>query len=236
MGAESLRIDPDEPLHHRPPSRPDLNAHPRVKICGVTRRDQALESAQLGADFIGVNFWPRSKRFTPPSDAAWLTTLPETTTRVGVFVNPSIKEIETVAAANLVSVFQLHGDETPEFCAALDDLGLKVVKAFQVRDEASLPRIADYALNDILLDAFHERERGGTGDTFPWALALRFKELFPQRRLWLAGGLTAENVAGAVRRVQPFAVDVASGVEDGVPGVKNMDKVAAFIRAARARG
>lgn len=206
-----------------------------MKICGITLQDQARQSAALGADFIGVNFWQRSKRFTPPSNAAWLTSLPETTTRVGVFVNPSMKEIETVAAAALVSVFQLHGDETPEFCASLDDLGLKVIKAVQVRDEASLARIADCSVDDILLDAFHPQERGGTGDTFPWALALRFKELFPQRRLWLAGGLTPENVAEAVRRVQPFAVDVASGVEDATPGVKNMEKVAEFIRVAKQR-
>jgi len=210
-----------------------LNAHPRVKICGITRQDQALQTAELGADFIGVNFWPRSKRFTTPSSAAWLTRLPEITTRVGVFVNPLMQEIETVAAANLVSVFQLHGDETPEFCDVLEDLGLKVIKAIQARDEASLERIADYSVNDILLDAFHPQARGGTGETFPWALALRFKELFPARRLWLAGGLTPENVALAVREVRPFAVDVASGVEDAMPGVKNMGKVSDFIRAAR---
>lgn len=210
-----------------------MNAHPRVKICGITRQDQALQTAELGADFIGVNFWPRSKRFTTPSSAAWLTRLPEITTRVGVFVNPLMQEIETVAAANLVSVFQLHGDETPEFCDVLEDLGLKVIKAIQARDEASLERIADYSVNDILLDAFHPQARGGTGETFPWALALRFKELFPARRLWLAGGLTPENVALAVREVRPFAVDVASGVEDAMPGVKNMGKVSDFIRAAR---
>ena len=108
-------------------------------------------------------------------------------------------------------------------------------RGWPVRDEASLALIAGYPVNDILLDAFHPQARGGTGDTFPWALALRFKELFPQRRLWLAGGLTPENVALAVREVQPFAVDVASGVEDAAPGVKNMEKVAGFIRAAKHR-
>lgn len=210
-----------------------MNARPRVKICGITRQDQARQTAALAADFIGINFWPQSKRFVPPSSAGWLTQLPGATTRVGVFVNPSIGEIESVAAAGLVSVFQLHGDETPDFCATLGDLGLKVVKAVQVRDEASVARIADYSVNDILLDAYHPQARGGTGDTFPWALALRFKELFPERRLWLAGGLTPENVAEAVRAVHPFAVDVASGVEDSTPGVKSMTKVAEFLREAR---
>ena len=210
-----------------------MNTEPRVKICGITRQDQARQIAALGADFIGINFWPRSKRFVSPSDAAWLTGLPETTTRVGVFVDPSMEEIETVAAADLVSVFQLHGDESPGFCAALGDLGLKIIKAVQVRDETSLARIADWSVNDILLDACHPQARGGTGDTFPWALAIRFKELFPGRRLWLAGGLTPGNVTDAVQRVRPFAVDVASGVEDATPGVKNMEKVAKFIGAAK---
>ncbi len=210
-----------------------MNANPRVKICGITRPDRARETVVLHADFIGINFWPQSKRYVPPSDAAWLTTLPDSTVRVGVFVNPSMQEIETVAAAGLVSVFQLHGDETPGFCAALEDLGLKVIKAVQVRDEASLARIAGFPVTDILLDAYHPLARGGTGEAFPWALALRFKEIFPDRRLWLAGGLTPDNVALAVREVAPFAVDVSSGVEDGTPGVKDMNKVAEFIREAK---
>ncbi len=210
-----------------------MNAKTRVKICGITRQDQAQQTVALGADFIGINFWPQSKRFAPPADATWLTGLGASVTRVGVFVNPIMHEIETVAAASLVSVYQLHGDETPEFCNALDDLGLKVIKAIQVRDEASLARIADYPMADILLDAFHPQARGGTGESFPWALALRFKELFPDRRLWLAGGLSPDNVAEAVRQVQPFAVDVSSGVESGTPGVKDMARVANFIKAAK---
>ena len=94
--------------------------------------------------------------------------------------------------------------------------------------------VVDFPVEDILLDACSPDDRGGSGKTFPWALALRFKEKFPERRLWLAGGLTPENVAEAVRVVQPFAVDVASGVEDEAPGVKNLDKVAKFIARAKA--
>ncbi len=204
-----------------------------VKICGITQPDQAQRTAVLGADFIGINFWPQSKRFVAPTNATWLTGLPETATRVGVLVNPSMEEIEAVAAGGLVSVIQLHGDETPAFCDSLEDMGIKVIKAFQVRDTLSLERIADYTVNDILLDAYHPQARGGTGDTFSWSLALRFKELYPERRLWLAGGLTPENVTEAVQQVQPFAVDVASSVEDAMPGIKNMGKVAEFIRAAK---
>lgn len=203
-----------------------------AKICGITQPDQARRTAELGADLVGINFWRMSKRYVAPSNAGWLTGLPLTTARVGVFVNPTMAEIEAVAADDLVSLFQLHGDETPAFCASLENLGLKVIKAIQVRDPLSLEHIADYTVNDILLDAYHPQARGGTGDTFPWALALRFKELYPGRRLWLAGGLTPDNVAEAVRQVQPYAVDVASGVEDDIPGVKNMTKVEKFIRAA----
>ncbi len=204
-----------------------------VKICGITQPDQARQTAALGADFIGINFWPQSKRYISPSNAGWLTRLPDSTARVGVLVNPSLEEIEAISAGGLVSLIQLHGDETPAFCASLENIGLKIIKAIQVRDHLSLERIADFPVNDILLDAYHPQARGGTGDTFSWALALRFKELYPQRRLWLAGGLTPENVAEAVRRVQPFAVDVASGVEDSTPGVKNMAKIEKFIRAAQ---
>ncbi|MCE9519957.1 MAG: phosphoribosylanthranilate isomerase [Verrucomicrobia bacterium] len=204
-----------------------------VKICGITQPDQAQQTAALGADFIGINFWPQSKRYVAPSNAAWLKELPATITRVGVLVNPSMEEIETIAGSGLVSIYQLHGDETPAFCTDMEDLGLKVVKAIQVRDDLSLERIADYSVNDILLDAYHPQARGGTGDTFAWALALRFKELYPQRHLWLAGGLTPENVVEAVQQVQPYAVDVASGVEDKLPGIKNMEKVAKFICAAK---
>jgi phosphoribosylanthranilate isomerase len=208
---------------------------PLVKICGLTRPDQARETMALGADFIGINFWPQSRRFVRPSDAGWLTDLPETASRVGVFVNPSQDEVEEIAGADLVSIFQLHGDESPAFCTALEELGFKVIKAFQVRDETSLARIADYGVTDILLDAYHPQARGGIGETFPWRLATRFKERYPDRRLWLAGGLNPDNVAEAIREVHPFAVDVANGVENGRPGMKNLIMVEEFIKAAKGR-
>lgn len=214
-----------------------MNSEPLVKICGVTRLEQARQIAALGADFIGINLWPQSKRYLPLAKAVeWRDQLPSDVPLVAVMVNPSREEFSAARDAGLFSFIQLHGDETPAFCAALVAEGLSIIKAFQVRDEASLPRIADFALPDILLDAYHPHERGGLGATFPWDLALRFKDLFPERRLWLAGGLTPENVGDAARGVHPFALDVASGVEDDVPGVKNLEKVTQFIERAKGPG
>ncbi len=209
---------------------------PLVKICGVTQQDQAGQIAALGADLIGVNFWPQSKRYLPPANALWLADLPHSIQVVGVFVNPDPFELEELAESGLVSMFQLHGDESPDFCERLIGRGLKIIKAVQVRDADSLKRIADYPVTDILLDAYHPGQRGGIGETFPWRLALEFKALYPERRLWLAGGLTPENVIEAMKGVQPYAVDVASGVEDATPGVKNLEKVARFIQGARIPG
>jgi phosphoribosylanthranilate isomerase len=153
-----------------------------------------------------------------------------------VFVNPDHAYVNEAVSTGLLSHVQLHGDESPEFCAELAERGARVLKAFQVRDEASLDAIEKYAVNDILLDAYHPQERGGIGETFPWALALAFKRKYAERKLWLAGGLTSVNVGEAVRGVRPHVVDVASGVEAGAAGVKDMEKVARFIREARRTG
>ena len=205
----------------------------RVKICGVTQPAQAHEIAALGADFIGLNFWPGSRRFLPLEKAAELRGLPSTTQLVGVFFDADSAYLQEAVQAAGLAMVQLHGRETPDQCAALASKGLRVIKAIQVRDEATLEAIADYAVKDILLDAWHPQAPGGTGEAFPWELALAFKRRYADRSLWLAGGLTPENVALAARGTRPYAVDVASGVEDQTPGVKNLDKVAAFIRAAK---
>jgi phosphoribosylanthranilate isomerase len=204
-----------------------------IKICGVTQPDQAREIAAMGADFIGINFWPKSKRYLPLAAASWLAEVPRTSRLVGVFVNPDLSYLKEVVELNVLSALQLHGDETPEFCAEAQLLGLPVIKAFQVQDEAMLAPISQHPLQDILLDAYHPQERGGLGHTFPWELATLFQQRHPHHRLYLAGGLTPENVATAVSGLHPYAVDVASGVESGTPGVKDLAKVQAFINAVR---
>lgn len=212
----------------------ELRTRCRVKICGITRRDQALAVAELGADYLGINLWPQSKRYLALEKAvAWMRDVPPGTELIGVFVNPDPGYVQEAIATGLLSHIQLHGDETPEFCAALVERGVRVLKAIQVRDEASLDAIDAFPVQDVLLDAYHPQARGGIGETFPWALALAFKQRYADRSLWLAGGLTPDNVADAVQGVRPQAVDVASGVESGTPGVKDLEKVARFIRAAR---
>lgn len=212
----------------------ELQTTRRVKICGVTQREQALAIADLGADFIGINFWPQSKRYLPLDKAVtWMRELPPATRIVGVFVNPDPAYLDEAASSGCLARIQLHGDESPDFCMPLVARGLQIIKAFQVREEASLDVIADYPVSDILLDAYHPNERGGIGETFPWSLALAFKRKFANRSLWLAGGLTPDNVADAVRGVRPYAVDVASGVEASTPGVKDLQRVEQFIRRAK---
>jgi phosphoribosylanthranilate isomerase len=206
---------------------------PLVKICGLTLRDQAENCAELGADFIGLNFWPSSKRYLDPAQADWVKALPESLKKVGVFVNATSAQImETVERLGL-NFAQLHGDESPDFCEQLLEAGVPIIKAFQVRDETTMDLIADYPATHTLLDAYHPHERGGIGESFPWDLARRFSSRFPDRQLILAGGLTPENIASAVSGTHPYAVDVASGVESGTPGIKDMQKVSHFISRAK---
>ena len=206
---------------------------PLVKICGLTQQEQAEECVELGADLIGLNFWPLSKRYLDPARAEWVNQLPSSLSKVGVFVNASSAQIiETVERFGL-HFAQLHGDETPEFCAQLLAAGVPIIKAFQVRDETTMDLIADYPATHTPLDAYHPHERGGIGESFPWDLARRFSARFPDRRLILAGGLTSENIESAVSGTHPYAVDVASGVESGSPGIKDMQKVALFISRAK---
>jgi phosphoribosylanthranilate isomerase len=198
---------------------------PRVKICGVTRLEDALQAARLGADALGFNFWPGSKRFLAPAAARSIVErLPPFVTPVGVFVNQPEAEIRRAAEESGVRVLQLHGDEPPELCARLP---LPVVKAVRVGGALPLDALRAYPVAAFLLDA-PSAGYGGSGATFDWSLAEGVAGLGP---LILAGGLTPENVAAAVRRVRPYAVDVASGVESA-PGVKDVSKMTRFIAAA----
>lgn len=207
---------------------PPPRAPSRVKICGVTRLEDALEAVRLGADALGFNFWPRSRRYLPPAAArAIVRALPPLVTAVGVLVDPSREEALAAAEASGVQVLQLHGDEPAALCAALP---LPVLKGIRVRDEGSLALLDRYAgaVAGFLLDA-DSAGYGGSGQAFDWALAARAAAARP---IVLAGGLTPANVAAAVRAVGPWAVDVASGVESA-PGVKDHDLMSRFIRAAK---
>ncbi len=204
----------------------------RVKICGITNLADAQHAADCGADAIGFNFYPGSKRYISPALAAAIV---ERVTmhveKVGVFVNASVEEIVEIEEAVQFDTVQLHGDETPEFIEALrSESDATIIKAIRIGPDFDPNEVLKYKADAILLDAFSKDERGGTGETFDWAIASHLVELVDQ--VYLAGGLTPKNVAEAIRVVDPYAVDVASGVEAS-PGMKNRNKLAAFIKAAK---
>lgn len=200
----------------------------RVKVCGITRLEDALAAVRLGADALGFNFWPGSRRFLPPGKAREIVrALPPLVTTVGVFVDPSQEEAASAAALSGIQVIQLHGDEPPALCRALQ---LPVVKGIRVAGPESLDALDAYpGVAGFLLDAASPGY-GGSGRTFDWSLA---RAAAARATVLLAGGLTPANVGEAVRAVRPYAVDVASGVESA-PGVKDHALMARFIAAARA--
>lgn len=206
-----------------------------VKICGITRGDEAAAIVAAGADAIGINFWPGSKRFIAPADAApWLRELAGAVPRVAVTVNASDDELRALRESGAVDWMQLHGDETPDRVRSLTREGLPVFKAMGVRDPATLETAAAFDSPTLLLDAYAPGAYGGSGATMDWALGAEAVRRWPGRQIVLAGGLAPENVAAAVRQVRPAAVDVASGVESS-PGRKDLEKVRAFIEAVRNR-
>jgi len=208
----------------------------RVKICGVTNRADAETAIEFGADALGFNFYPGSKRFIElEKEAAWIRKLPPFVTKVAVMVNPTFAEAERVLALPFIDALQLHGREEADFCAQVARLGRQFFKAIAVRDAASLENVERFCTPHILLDAFSPTAFGGTGKQIDLDLAAQFAATSHDgMRVILSGGLTPENVAEAIRRVRPFAVDVASGVEiEGDPRKKDREKLHAFIQAAQ---
>jgi len=199
-----------------------------VKICGITRIEDAQVAARAGAHAVGLIFAPQSPRKVLPAAAAEIvTSLPPFVTPVALFVDQQTDEIRSVIARVRPQLLQFHGDEPPEFCAAF---GLPFIKAVRVGPGVDLLQYARLyrAAKGLLLDAFVEGRHGGTGSAFDWSLIPRDLPL----PIILAGGLDPGNVAGAVRQVRPWAVDVSSGVEAS-KGIKDAAKVAAFIRGVR---
>jgi phosphoribosylanthranilate isomerase len=203
-----------------------------LKICGVTTRDDAESLARMGVDALGVNFWPRSKRYLAEADAEWLRELDGRILRVGVFVNEVPELPLRLVRDGLLDVVQLHGDETPEDAAAFRDAGVPFIKAIGVKTRADLARATEYGASAILLDAHAPGIYGGTGETFDWEVASAFRRDHPELPVILAGGIVPENAALAAMSVVPAALDIASGAEVS-PGVKNFAKVTAFLTALR---
>ena len=205
-----------------------------IKICGIKTAGQAGAIVEAGAQAIGVNFWPRSKRYIAPDAAAeWLRDLSGKVVRVAVFVNPTEDELARVIDSGSIDWLQLHGDESPEFLNQLHRHGWPVFKAMGVKDRSTLSEAESFLGTTLLLDACAPSQYGGSGETMDWSLGAEAVKAMPDRDVILAGGLRPENVAEAVAQVRPRAVDVASGVEES-PGVKDLGMVRDFIAAARA--
>jgi len=202
-----------------------------VKICGIINQVDAELAVAAGADALGFNFWPGSRRYLEPAGAAvdWIRELPDTVVRVGVVVNPTESYATTIAALDGIDLLQLHGAESPEFCLNLAEADIPFWKAIPMTGPGTW--LPDYHAERILLDTAAGGKFGGTGVPFPWSWARDLITANPTLELILAGGLTPENVGQAITQSRPFGVDVASGVE-GRSGRKDIYRVRDFIAAA----
>lgn len=202
----------------------------RIKVCGFTTASSAHAAAAVGAEAIGVVFAPSPRQVSVEQAVEILSGLPDEVRRVGVFVNPSLEEVAEAVGAAKLDMVQLHGDESPEFCASV---GMPVAKALRVGPDFD-PAVAEpyrSAITLLLLDTYVPGVQGGTGVTFDWqALAGKLPCFVP---VAVGGGLRPDNVAEAIRVLRPFAVDVSSGVE-AAPGVKDIRLVEAFVAEVRA--
>ena len=199
-----------------------------VKICGITSEADALAAAEAGADAIGLMFYEDSPRHVTLEQAKAISAaLPQHVMRVGVFVNAEEAFVHQALTECMLNILQFHGDETPEECSRYPVMTLK---AFRVQGEETLAELEAYPSAGYLLDAYVKDALGGTGATFNWDLAVRAQEF--GKPIFLAGGLTPENVVEAVRKVQPFGVDVSSGVEIE-PGRKDAEQMRTFVAAAK---
>lgn len=203
------------------------NPRVKVKVCGTTRLKDAQLAVECGADAIGFIFYKKSPRCVTVKTAKEICSkLPPFVHRVGVFVNETADTINRIAERCGLDAVQLHGDESPAFCKKIKR---RVIKAVRVKDSGSLKGLSWYPVEGYLLDTYKEDQWGGTGKVFDWELAVRAKNYGP---VILAGGLNARNVKAAVKKVQPYGVDVSSGVEQS-PGKKDPKKVKAFLKAVR---
>ena len=208
----------------------------KVKICGITNLDDALAAIDAGADMLGFNFYPKSQRYIPPEAACAIAAQIRSGERrpalVGVFVNADLADIDSIMDALGLDLAQLHGDEPAAVLARLNGRGFKAVRPTSIGEaEADAERYApdSPAAPALLLDAYRKNHYGGTGQPADWPIAAKLAQTRP---ILLAGGLTPDNVARAVRLVRPWGVDTASGVE-WAPGRKDIDRLRAFVSNAR---
>ena len=201
----------------------------KVKVCGITNPEDAHLAAGSGADAIGLIFAESPRKVSVEEAREIAAALPDGVLKVGVFVNEESGEVLRLAREVGLDYAQLHGDETPETVTFLREGGVKVMKALRVRDEGSLAALDGYGADLIMLDAWSEKVRGGTGERFDWALA---KSLRGRGNIVVSGGLSPENVREAISFFEPYGVDASSSLEDA-PGKKNGERVRRFVSAAK---
>jgi len=199
-----------------------------IKICGITNLDDAHAAVAVGADILGFNFYKPSPRYIAPESAREIiNTLPDSILTVGVFVNEGSPDaVRSIANQSGVKAVQLHGDESPDYCRMLNS----VIKTFSVSGNFDIKQLESYEVDAIMLDTKDNRLRGGTGRVFDWSIAQQVSQLIP--KLYLAGGLSPENITEAIEMVQPYAVDACSSLEDK-PGIKNHERMRVFVSKVR---
>ncbi|HUT28512.1 MAG TPA: phosphoribosylanthranilate isomerase [Sedimentisphaerales bacterium] len=191
----------------------------KVKICGITNYEDAQAAIDMGADLLGLNFYPKSPRFVTPDAAARIVNrLPGFVDIAGVFVNASFEQIRGTIDHCQLNWIQLHGDETPKFCQSFLSFNVRTMKAIRVKDQSDIKKAEDYFTDAILLDAFDPDKYGGTGLTFDWNVVGHIG-----KRIFLAGGINPDNAAQAVE-LGVYGIDVCSGVE-AAPGKKDHEKM-----------
>jgi len=203
-----------------------------LKICGITSRDEAAAIADMGVSALGFIFYRNSPRYTTPENVRNIVrNMPPFVSTVGVFVNEQPENIRGITEFCSLDWIQLHGDESPEYC---NSLPRRIIKAFRVKQEFNVEKLLDYnveklldySVNAFLLDTYNEKAYGGTGTSFDWEVAKKAKKYGP---VILSGGLNTDNLLQALKEVQPYGVDISSGVEKS-PGSKDLKKVEEIVR------
>lgn len=201
----------------------------KIKICGITNKQDAINASSLGVDMLGFVFYKKSKRYVEPKvERDIVSALPPSVIKVGVFVDEDKSKVLDIAENCELGMLQFHGDEDPGYCDSFRS-SCKIIKAFRIKDKNSLKGINDYDVDFYMLDTYSEKSKGGTGKSFDWKIIEDLEFLKP---VILSGGLAPENVAQAIQKFPPYGVDVSSGVEEA-PGKKNLELMRKFVENIR---
>ncbi|MCX5633450.1 MAG: phosphoribosylanthranilate isomerase [Phycisphaerae bacterium] len=204
---------------------------PKVKICGITNLDDAVKATELGADLLGFNFYPQSPRYIEPQEVEKIIAkLPASLDMVGLFVNADADTIRKIAGDLMLDWVQLHGDESPQFCALLDNMSAQIIKAIRVKDGKDIDYLKNFSTDALLLDAYNPSLYGGTGQRFDWSTLPEITG-YLLGKTFLAGGINPENVVEALGQGF-YGIDICSGIEDS-PRKKNHKKMEELFKNIR---